>query len=149
MATRSMHVTTMEMDFAKFTSIRWKDFGRCCDPGSGHIVVSRKKSCRTTSRFFNSSTTHANEEKHSSNRSLSAYSPDLPETPDEPTPRRLPTILSKDEVGAILSKIPGGPKRLLICLLYGSGLRLMEGCRLRVTDLDFDRKQLIATSRNA
>jgi len=79
-------VTTMEMemDFAKFTSIRWKAFGRCCDPGSGHIVVSRKKSCRTISRFFNSSTTHANEEKLSSNRSLSAYSPDLPETPDEP-----------------------------------------------------------------
>ena len=59
------------------------------------------------------------------------------------TPRRLPTILSKDEVTAILSKIPGGPKRLLICLLYGSGLRLMEACRLRVKDLDFDRKQLV------
>ena len=45
------------MDFAKFTLIRWKDFGRCCDRGSGHTVVSRKKSYRTTSRFFNSSTT--------------------------------------------------------------------------------------------
>jgi len=59
------------------------------------------------------------------------------------TPQKLPTILSQEEVLSILSKIPTGPKRLLICLLYGSGLRLMEGCRLRVKDLDFDRKQLI------
>jgi integron integrase len=59
------------------------------------------------------------------------------------TQQKLPTVLSKEEVLSILSKIPTGPKRLLICLLYGSGLRLMEACRLRVKDLDFDRKQLI------
>ena len=50
--------------------------------------------------------------------------------------QKLPTVLSKQEVTAILSKIPTAPKRLLICLLYGSGLRLMEACRLRVKDLD-------------
>ena len=59
------------------------------------------------------------------------------------TPKKLPTVLSKDEVVTILSKIPTGSKRLQICLFYGSGLRLMEACRIRVKDLDFDRKQLI------
>lgn len=59
------------------------------------------------------------------------------------TPQRLPTVLSKEEVVEILSHIPQGAKRLLICLFYGSGLRLMEACRLRVKDIDFDRRQLI------
>jgi integrase len=59
------------------------------------------------------------------------------------TPQRLPTVLSKEEVVDILSHIPGGAKRLLICLFYGSGLRLMEACRLRVNDFDFDRRQLV------
>ena len=59
------------------------------------------------------------------------------------TPQRLTTVLSKEEVLTIFSKIPTGPKRLLICLFYGSGLRLMEACRFRIKDLDFDRKQLI------
>jgi len=59
------------------------------------------------------------------------------------TPQRLPTVLSKEEVIDILSHIPTGAKRLLICLFYGSGLRLMEACRLRVKDIDFDRRQVI------
>ena len=59
------------------------------------------------------------------------------------TPQKLPTVLSKEEVVEILSHIPKGAKRLLICLFYGSGLRLMEACRLRVKDVDFDRRQLI------
>ncbi|MEQ1829893.1 MAG: integron integrase [Pirellula sp.] len=59
------------------------------------------------------------------------------------TPQRLPTVLSKEEVVDILSHIPAGAKRLLICLFYGSGLRLMEACRLRVKDFDFDRRQLV------
>ncbi len=58
-------------------------------------------------------------------------------------PQRLPTVLSKEEVVEILNRIPTGAKRLIICLFYGSGLRLMEACRLRVKDIDFDRKQLI------
>ena len=49
-----------------------------------YTVVSRKKSYRTTSRFFNSSTTPRNEERHSSNHSSSDYSLDLPGLPYEP-----------------------------------------------------------------
>ena len=57
-------------------------------------------------------------------------------------PKHLPTVLSRAEVRAVLAQLHGQP-RLMACLLYGSGLRLMECCRLRVKDLDFDRRQLI------
>lgn len=55
---------------------------------------------------------------------------------------RLPVVLSREEVHAVLSAMQGVP-RLMATLLYGSGLRLMECCQLRVKDLDFQRQQLI------
>ncbi len=57
-------------------------------------------------------------------------------------PDRLPVVLSKDEVRRVLSHI-GGVPRLMATLLYGSGLRLIECCRLRVKDLDWDQNQLV------
>ncbi len=54
---------------------------------------------------------------------------------------RLPVVLSPDEARAILAQLHGTPK-LMAGVLYGSGLRLMECCRLRVKDLDFDYMQL-------
>jgi integron integrase len=57
-----------------------------------------------------------------------------------PTP--LPVVLSRDEVRAVLSRMEGLP-RLMATLLYGSGLRLLECCRLRVKDLDFGRSQIL------
>jgi integron integrase len=56
-------------------------------------------------------------------------------------PRRLPVVLSREEVGRLLCALTD-PHRLMAELLYGSGLRLMEGLRLRVQDLDFEMKQL-------
>jgi integron integrase len=56
-------------------------------------------------------------------------------------PARLPTVLSRKEISRILSKMNGTPK-LMASLLYGSGLRLMECCRLRVKDIDFSRQIL-------
>jgi integron integrase len=50
-------------------------------------------------------------------------------------PRRLPVVLTREEVRAILGRLDG-PPRLVASLLYGAGLRLMEGLRLRVKDLD-------------
>lgn len=51
-------------------------------------------------------------------------------------PRRLPVVLTRDEVGALLARLPCTYG--LICrLLYGTGMRLMEGLRLRVKDVDF------------
>ena len=51
-------------------------------------------------------------------------------------PKRLPTVLSHQEVQALFSHL-SGVHLLLAQLLYGSGLRLMEALRLRVKDLDF------------
>jgi len=51
-------------------------------------------------------------------------------------PRRLPVVLSRAEVGAVIAHLQGTPK-LMACLLYGGGLRLLECARLRVKDVDF------------
>ena len=59
--------------------------------------------------------------------------------------KRLPVVLSRDEVSRVLRAIEGasGVYRLMAGLMYGSGLRLMECCRLRVKDVDLDRRQLV------
>jgi integron integrase len=54
---------------------------------------------------------------------------------------RVPLVLSRQEVESILQHLRGAP-RLMVALIYGSGLRLSECCRLRVRDLDFTRCQL-------
>lgn len=59
-----------------------------------------------------------------------------------PPSARLPVVLSREEVHAVLSAMEGVP-RLMATLLYGAGLRLMECCQLRVKDLDFARQQLV------
>ena len=60
-------------------------------------------------------------------------------------PKRLPVVLSQDEVRRLIRAVEGahGAHRVMAGLMYGSGLRLMECCRLRVKDVDFDRRQLI------
>ena len=57
-------------------------------------------------------------------------------------PERLPTVLSRDEVRAVLAHLKG-EQGLQAGLLYGSGLRLLECLRLRVKDVDFDQNRLI------
>lgn len=57
-------------------------------------------------------------------------------------PKRLPEVLSRSEVQAVLSNLHGD-WWLVVSLLYGSGLRLMEGLKLRVKDLDFDRGEVV------
>lgn len=57
-------------------------------------------------------------------------------------PARLPVVLTRDEVRAVLRHLRG-TSRLMAILLYGAGLRLLECARLRVKDVDFGRKQLI------
>jgi integron integrase len=56
-------------------------------------------------------------------------------------PRRLPVVLSHNEVRSILANLDG-IHWLVACLLYGSGLRLMECMRLRVKDLDFEHRAI-------
>jgi len=56
-------------------------------------------------------------------------------------PKRLPTILTKEEVHRVLDAMSGA-YLLMAKLLYGSGLRLMECLRLRVKDIDFEQNQI-------
>jgi integron integrase len=55
--------------------------------------------------------------------------------------QRLPVVLTVDEVAAVIARIDGTTK-IIVQLLYGSGLRLMESLRLRVKDLDFSMRQI-------
>jgi integron integrase len=57
-------------------------------------------------------------------------------------PQRLPTVLSESEVKRLLACMEGVPG-LVARLLYGTGMRLMEGIRLRVKDVDFDRREIL------
>ena len=56
--------------------------------------------------------------------------------------KRLPVVLSRAEVRALLAQLQGTPW-LVASLLYGSGLRLMEAMRLRVKDLALERGEVI------
>ena len=53
-------------------------------------------------------------------------------------PRRMPAVLSMGEVKTLLAHLEG-TNHLIASLLYGAGLRLCEGQRLRVKDVDFER----------
>ena len=57
-------------------------------------------------------------------------------------PKRLPTVLTKEETLTVIERL-SGTQRLMAKLLYGGGLRLMECLRLRVKDLDFAQRQII------
>lgn len=56
-------------------------------------------------------------------------------------PRRLPTVLSIEDVTRVIQAMEGTPQ-LMAKVLYGSGLRLMECCMLRVKDVDLERREL-------
>lgn len=56
-------------------------------------------------------------------------------------PVRLPVVLTPEEVRRVLSRM-AGPAHLVALLLYGCGLRLLEGLMLRIKDIDFERGQI-------
>jgi len=56
--------------------------------------------------------------------------------------RRLPVVLTPDEVDMVLCHL-AGEQRLFAQLLYGTGMRLMEGLQLRVKDLDFGHRAIV------
>ena len=57
-------------------------------------------------------------------------------------PVRLPVILTHEEVAAVLAHL-SGLHWLMASLLYGSGMRLLECLRIRIKDVDFQRKEII------
>lgn len=60
-------------------------------------------------------------------------------------PARLPVVMTRDEVRAVLAEFQGAPK-IVAMTLYGSGLRLMEALQLRVKDVDFGMNQITVRS---
>jgi integron integrase len=57
-------------------------------------------------------------------------------------PKRLPTVMTKDETMKVIGAIPAD-HQLMVKLIYGSGLRLMECLRLRVKDIDLENNQIV------
>lgn len=58
-------------------------------------------------------------------------------------PARLPTVLTREEVRALLARIDDPEVLLIVRLLYGSGLRLLEALRLRVKDVELARREIL------
>lgn len=58
-------------------------------------------------------------------------------------PQRRPVVLSRSEVQQLLDELPADVPGLIARLLYGTGMRLMEGVRLRVKDLDLSRGEIL------
>lgn len=57
-------------------------------------------------------------------------------------PQKIPVVMTPEEVGRVLRALEG-VHWMAACLMYGSGLRLMEAMRLRVQDLDFGHKAIV------
>jgi integron integrase len=57
-------------------------------------------------------------------------------------PKRLPVVLTKEEVKRVLDCLDGTPW-LMAMILYGAGLRLLECCHLRLKDIDFASTQIV------
>jgi len=62
-------------------------------------------------------------------------------------PQRLPVVLSRAEVDAVLNRMHG-VNGLIARLLYGSGMRIMEAVRLRIKDLDAERCEVFVRDGN-
>lgn len=56
--------------------------------------------------------------------------------------QHLPVVLTHREVKALLNEL-SGTHALVASLLYGTGMRLLEGLRLRIKDLDFERREVV------
>lgn len=99
-----------------------------------HLVVQRNVAASTQNQALNSLVFFF---KHVLGRELG----ELGDFARSKRPKRLPTVLSPEEVAALLSELEG-VHYLMAALLYGTGMRLMECVRLRVQDLDFPYQQI-------
>jgi len=63
--------------------------------------------------------------------------------------RKLPVVFSQQELRSLFKAPQRLKQRVLLSLIYSSGLRVSEVCKLRITDIDFDRKQIhVRESKN-
>jgi integron integrase len=75
-------------------------------------------------------------------RVLKLELPWLDEVPQAKASTRLPVVLTPSEVRALMQGV-SGTMGLVVSLLYGSGMRLLEGLRLRVKDVEFTRREIV------
>jgi len=62
---------------------------------------------------------------------------------------KLPTVFSQQELKRLFKAPQRLKQRVLLCLIYSAGLRVSEVCKLRLSDIDFDRKQIhVRESKN-
>ena len=97
-----------------------------------HLVVSERMSASTQGLALNALVFHF---KHV----IEAQFGDLGEFQRSKRPRKLPVVLSREEVRRLLDAVDD-MHRLPGALLYGGGMRLMKAIRLRVKDIDLDRR---------
>ncbi|MBE0583995.1 MAG: phage integrase N-terminal SAM-like domain-containing protein [Desulfofustis sp.] len=96
-----------------------------------YLAVSRRVSASTQNQGFNSLLIFF---RLVLNRELG----DLKSAVCANTPRRLPVVLSQQEIKLILQQLEGVPG-LMLKLIYGGGLRNIECCRMRIKDIDFSQ----------
>ncbi len=73
---------------------------------------------------------------------LNAALPWLDDVVAATNPRRLPVVLTVPEVRSVLEQL-NGSVGLVCALLYGTGMRLIEGLRIRVKDVEFSRREIL------
>lgn len=103
-----------------------------------HLAVDRKVAASTQNQAFNALLFLYREV-------LQLQMPQLDTVQRAKKPRRLPVVLSPEEVRQLLSQLDG-KYWIAATLLYGSGLRLLECLRLRVQDIEFGIGQLVVRS---
>ena len=132
--------------WVKFFFVRWH--GR-----NSQVRHPREMGAAEVTQFLSMLTNQRNVSVSTHNQALSALLflyrevlgvklPWLNELQRPTRPRRIPCVLTVAEVTALLGAMTG-VEMLLAKLLYGSGMRLTEGLRLRVKDVDFDRRVVI------
>ncbi len=79
---------------------------------------------------------------------LGQDAPWLDDIPRQRQPHDLPTVIARDSVDRVLARLHGMP-RLITLLMYGSGLRLLEACALRVQDVDLVRREVFVRQEHS
>ena len=77
--------------------------------------------------------------RHVLGRSIEAVEAALPRPRQ---PKRCPRVYSREEVGRLIAACRERRERTFLMTVYGAGLRLGEACRLRVTDIESDRRRI-------
>lgn len=105
-------------------------------PFLGHLAADRQVAASTQRQALNALVAFLRDIRGLGLIDIGAYQPSS-------RPRQVPTVLSIQEVRAVLARIADPTVRLVADLLYGSGLRLMEAVRLRIQDLDVAHRMIL------